>query len=411
MKKTVNIKLFLLIFVIIITAASSFFIGSIKDCSMERLLFIAGNSIVKLLHQGKLIKFDEFSFQSMVPTKENLEPDPRDDQEYLRTVVSDIFPEDSAGKHDDEEKAIEILRFVALKLLLKNNTGNAVKILKQGYAICGGRVVVFEALANQVGIPTRKVNIFGIVGQGGHSLIEAYWGQKWHVLDPSFGVFFYSRTSYDKQGEIASLKELIDSSGDGFYIFRVVEKPWTGKYIPINYASYVVRAENDYLSDVYGRSLPDLYEEYVQKGFPIEYGYEKQILSYPLILDFTIRNEVHIGIIDKDFMDVALLTAQPAYAGRVATYYITPTRFHSIFTITPSTGIVKIVYYSPYQYPDKIRCFPLKAAHVIDNYQQDDKAVFIIRVSDTNSAFQFFVDSGVFWVDSIQAFWMHGSKE
>lgn len=411
MKTKKSVKIYFVVFLILITYIIFFLIGLAASPSMNSLFFGLSHIINSFRPSASLRNLDATFYQSISPTEENLETYPFEDKEYLQTVINNIFPGDSINGLNSEDKAIEILRFVALKLLMKNNTGNAVKILKQGYAICGGRVVVFEALANQVGIPTRKVNIFGIVGQGGHSLIEAYWDNRWHVLDPTFGVFFYSRMSYDKQGEIASLKELIDSSGDGFYMFKVVEKPWTGKYTQTNHKSYIIPTENDYLSDIYGRSLPDLYEDYVQRGFPIEYGYKKQILSYPLILDYTNTKEIHIGIIDKDFMDVASLTAESAYAGSVATYRITPTRFHSIFTYTLTTGIIKLVYYTPYKYADKIRCFPLKAAHVIDNYQDDEKAIFIIRVSDTNAAFQFFVDSGVFWVDSIQAYWIHESEE
>ena len=49
-----------------------------------------------------------------------------------------------------------------------------------------------------VGLPSRYIGAFNLRPiMGSHAISEVYYGGKWHLLDPTFGIFFYSKTQYD----------------------------------------------------------------------------------------------------------------------------------------------------------------------------------------------------------------------
>jgi hypothetical protein len=77
-----------------------------------------------------------------------------------------IFPQ-GIENFSQEEKTIEIQRFTVIDLKNIDNLGTATKILKDGYAICGGKSSVFQTLLRRLQIPTRPVAIYNTSGQGG----------------------------------------------------------------------------------------------------------------------------------------------------------------------------------------------------------------------------------------------------
>lgn len=223
------------------------------------------------------IVLNTLAAQSSLPTKNDLWLNPADDQKFLRSILHAIFPDGTSG-FTEEQIAIEILRYVSTSLRLKGNSGTASKILAEGYAICGGMSTSFRTLARMEGLPTRYIGIFGVVNQGGHALDEVYYDGQWHLFDPTYGMFFYSKPDYDQTGHVASFAEVIATATEDLYLFKAIDQPWIGQYDPSVRAFGVVEAENDYLADYYGYPFVAAYRQMFTETFPVAYV-EHQILS------------------------------------------------------------------------------------------------------------------------------------
>ncbi len=291
---------------------------------------------------------------------------------------------------------------------LGRNSGNATKLLTDGYAQCGGFSVSFNALVRLAGIPAHLVNLYGLLNQGGHTLVEVYYGDQWHLYDPTFGLFFYSEPEYNQTGRFASLAELLDSSTNGWYLFRVDEQPWTGQYDPGLRNLPVVRAGEDYLADYYGYSFVDVYSQYFATTFPVAFAIH-QILSFPVVADFVADETFSIGTIDKDYLDVAHATAVIETVHKAGSYYIgggAPVQVHTWFITAPGPGLVRITYYSTQAEPPVLMLFPLKDVYVVDAVQEGSKAEFLLRITGPEAALQFWASDGMYWVDAIEAQWL-----
>src|SRR3990167_5454314 len=165
------------------------------------------------------------------PNEGDLEINPQEDISYLKETLTQIFPE-GIDNLTAEEKSIDVLRFVVIDLKNTNNLGTATKILQDGYAVCGGESFVFQTLLRLMGIPSRTVELFN-TSDSGHDLVEVYYDHDWHVFDASYGIFAYSRSAYDKEGEILSMLEL-QKNPDAGYLQGVTDRIWTGQYSPEN---------------------------------------------------------------------------------------------------------------------------------------------------------------------------------
>ena len=89
-----------------------------------------------------------------LPGPKDLEISADEDEAFLNGVLKSIFP-DGTGGLSDEQKGIAILRYASSALELKNNGGTATKIIREGYAICGGMSHVHRVLCRMVGLPSR----------------------------------------------------------------------------------------------------------------------------------------------------------------------------------------------------------------------------------------------------------------
>ena len=108
-------------------------------------------------------------FRSL-PVPEDLEISSDEDRAFLEEVLKSIFPHGTGGL-SDEQKGIAILRYASSALELKNNGGSATKIIREGYAICGGLSHVHRVLCRMVGLPSRYIGAFNlrpIMGQPCH---------------------------------------------------------------------------------------------------------------------------------------------------------------------------------------------------------------------------------------------------
>ncbi|KAA3646374.1 MAG: transglutaminase domain-containing protein [Chloroflexi bacterium] len=348
--------------------------------------------------------------QSPEPTIENLIIAPHEDQVFLQSVLDIIFPS-GIDNLEDEEIAIAVMQYVTTTLELKSNQGNATKILQDGYAICGGMSVSFTSLLQLANLPTRYIGLFGLPYQGSHAVAEVYYDDKWHMFDPTFGLFYYSSAEYDQSGEIASLEELA-SSMDGWHLFKVVDEPWGGSYVS---NMPIVPVEDDYLLDFHSFDFVSAHKKIFVNGFPFSYG-QAQIMSFPLEIDFTSMSHnsslFAVGIVDKSNNDIARLTADTNVAGKVGNYYLggggnTMEMLDTLIITTESPGYIKITYYGIDGEQPPLALFPLKAVQIVETNQNNSTAEFWIRTSSTQAILQLFSSTGeIFWIDAIEAEWL-----
>ena len=83
------------------------------------------------------------------------------------------------------------------------------EMLEQGKALCAGRVILMRHMLKKY--KTRYVGMFGLSGFGvpcyaGHSMCEIWWDNKWHLFDPSYGVY------WTNGGDILSMQDLLRGS-------------------------------------------------------------------------------------------------------------------------------------------------------------------------------------------------------
>ncbi len=225
-----------------------------------------------IINIGTLIIFVDTMFNPplRMPNKSDLYINPREDMLVFKETLSRIFPE-GTDNLSVEDQAIDVLRFVVIDIENTNNLGLATKILKDGYAVCGGKAVVFQNLLKRLGIPARQIEIFN-TPDSGHTLVEAYFGETWHLFDSSYGVFVYSQPTYDKQGDIINMYELSKNRDLG-YLQGVTDTPWTGQYLP---ESKLYGVKHLALNNP---TLGELWRKEIKPAYPIIYG-QKNLYKY-----------------------------------------------------------------------------------------------------------------------------------
>ena len=170
------------------------------------------------------------------------------------------------------------------------------------------------------------------------------------MLDPTFGLFFYSKEQYDGTGEIVSFYDLV-MAPDQWTAFKVVERPWIGRYDDTVRAYGVAAAEADYLKDVYRTSILELYGKYAAETFPIAYGHRDPV-SYPVDADLREREEMRVGEVDGNNSDVLrLVTNGSDYVGGHYLGGSYPPGFHTWSIRTPGPCRLRIEYFSTQDNP------------------------------------------------------------
>ena len=378
--------------------------GSLPEAPQPPLSTVESLPAVPDVHNAVL---NILAVQSRLPDDNDLLIDESEDRAYLQSILDIIFP-DGMSDLSEEEITIEIQRYVVSTLDLKPNTGNATKILQDGYAICGGMSVSFRALVRLAGIPARKVDMYGLISQGAHSLVDVFYDDHWHLFDPTYGLFFYSEAEYNQAGRIASLNELVNHAAEDWHLFKIVDQPWKGYDISLR-SSKVVRAADDYLADYHGYPFTRAYRQMFATTFPVAYD-DNQIISFPVVVDLTQDTRFAVGEVDNSNGDTIAATSASETAGKAVIYYLIGTSsrqyLHTWFIQVPSPGLVRVTYYSTELEPPTLMLFPLKAAQVISASQAGNKAEFLLRISDPQASVQFWSANGVYWVDAMYAEWL-----
>ena len=326
-----------------------------------------------------------------------------DDEEhaFLEGIIEDIFPRGHKGFFT-EEKAIEILRYTSSALELKNNGGSATKILREGYAICGGLSHVFRILCRKVGIPSRYVGAFYLRPlMGSHAISEVYYGGRWHLLDPTFGLFFYSKDRYDKKGRIASFHDLtIDHHS--WHAFKVVDKPWSGTYNEQTRSYGIMPAEPDYLAEVYNSSIIELYRKYVETTFPVAYGSNDRV-SFPVDADVREGGDFRVGELDGESRDVVMQALNGStYVGSHYVGGSFPPGFHT-WSIKAAVGTrLTLSYFAVGEGSPKLTMQPLKGVRSNGADYTEMGTTFGLLVIDDEAIVSIHCPTGTFIVDAMK---------
>lgn len=370
------------------------------SCS-ERSVKLTSSSLEQLGDREFSIEYSNAP-HGAAPSRKELRIPNDEDHDYLDEVLSDIFRE---GTEDlsEEAKTIAILRYVSSALELKDNGGTATKVIKDGYAVCGGMSYAFQMLCRKAGIPARYIGGFNMrPGQGGHAISEVFLEGQWRLMDPSFALFYYSIPHYDGTGEIASFHDLV-LNPEKWHAIKVVQQPWGGIYDEAVWSFAPVAAEPDYLAEVFGTSIIDLYRKYAIETFPVAYG-NMNLVSFPVDVDLRTDPKFQVGEIDGDSYDMVLQALNgTSYMGSQYVGGAAPPTFHTWSIKSNGRSRVRVTYVSTSENPDRLRFVPLKAVR-LSNYRVEGKqTTFDLLLIGSETIFSIYCPEGYFPVDMMEA--------
>lgn len=326
-----------------------------------------------------------------------------EDLAVLDQTLARIFPQ-GADSLSVEDKCIEITRFVASSMKLDPNSGTATKAIKDGHSLCGGMARVFIMLARRLDIPARQCSAFYLPSLSNHVVAEAHYDGRWHLFDPTFGLFFYSNVEYDRQGNIISLHDLI-TNPSGPTPFKLLQKPWKGTYDENAKEFGIVKAESDYMAYKYGSSVIDIYRKEMPEAFPIAYGSE--LVSIPVDATLSEANEQWFGQADGSYDDLTSFNEKATTKYKARYFGINylgesvTASYHTWLIKAAADSTVSIEYYSTEASPPLLTITPMRAARLIDNKVEDRKVTFTLRLNDAEAIVSVYCPEGTFMIDAM----------
>ena len=129
-----------------------------------------------------------------------------------REYYAAVFDRLSAELETDERTVDAISKYVAGKYHCDEPAGefkSPRQILERGSCYCSDLALAMAAITAAGNYPTRTIHLSDSPEHHNtHVVVEVYYGDQWHLYDPTYGVFFLNR-----QREVASYKELrLDAS-------------------------------------------------------------------------------------------------------------------------------------------------------------------------------------------------------
>ncbi len=190
----------------------------------------------------------------------------------------------------DERFCVELLRFANSSMSLGEHATYepASVILANGISSCGGYSLVMCEIARVSGLPARYLGIFGIPSAGSHALVEVYFDGRWHLFDPTFGVFFYSAARWDGTGHVLSAAEIV-ASRERPTLIQAVEKPWGRDYREQRRFSV-----QPLLDPPTSHVLSYWSEEGRRSVFPVAFGNDA-VMSVPVDIDLRSQRSFDLG--------------------------------------------------------------------------------------------------------------------
>ena len=328
------------------------------------------------------------------PEKPDWLVSPEEDDSFLDDILDRVF--DGYGGLSDEAKSIEILKYVSSSLALKENDGSATKIIRDGFALCGGKSHVFVTLCREAGLPARYVGSMNMPELRSHAISEIFYDGKWHLYDPTFGIFFYSKPDYDHTGYVISFHDLI-ADPYGWSPFKVVSETGTGLYDETVKAFPLTKVDPGYLAEQ-GEESVDSYRKDLVEAYPIAYGSDDMV-SYPIDANLQEATSQWFGYLDDK--DSELASYEVRFSG---SHYVgngVPPSFHTWVVKAPAYSTINIEYYSVKHNPPKLHLVPLRAAKVVASKYEDDKVTFTVYVNDSEAVLSVYCPGASFDVDAM----------
>jgi hypothetical protein len=371
-----------------------------------------GNYVLRL--REKLNQNSEAFPIYYVSSSHNRTPNPsvlvipkEEDLSLLNDVLDTIFPTGTDGL-SEEEKSIAILKYAASAFSLKANKGSATKMIKDGYTLCGGMASVFVMLSRAVGLPARPAVAKYMPSFSEHVVSEVFYAGRWHMFDPTYGIFFYSRPDYDKDGYVISFHEFL-TRPDECTPFKVVSRPWAGTYDQGARTFGVTRVEGDYLKEKYGESVISVYKKEMQDAFPVGFG-GSDLVSYPVDANLLEDTDQWFGENNNSYDDLALFTKE--YAGRYkasffGSYYLGEfaiPAFHTWVIRAPVKSSITIEYYCADDSSPKLELVALRAVQLVESSHEDRKTTFTLHTNDGEAILSVYCPEGTFFVDAMHIF-------
>lgn len=320
-----------------------------------------------------------------------------EDQALLEETIKKIFPE-GYEKFSPEAQAIGVLRYAA-SLRHENNAGSASKIIKDGYAICGGKDYVFRVLMRKMGVPARYIGLHYTPSQGGHDMADVYFDGSWHLFDPTFGVFVYSKSSYDGSGKILSMAEVRQEPSNG-YLMQVSENVWSGNFSLEAAVFGVQQVKQGFLAN-----LSDDFNSYwraeITEAFTVAYG-EDSWVSIPIDANLINQDNFKIGEIDKSHIDVSMHENKYEGYGTLGKSRDTPGNYNTWTIEANEKQKLKIKYWASKPGFADIEIIPLRAVKHISTKKLNNHVEIELEVLNSPGVFIAIVPNGAFVIDAIE---------
>jgi len=120
---------------------------------------------------------------------------------------TEMFRRLTANESSDERAVDAICKYVASRLNYEETTrefSSPRQILERGSCYCSNLALAMAAITAAGNYPTRTVHLSDSPEHKvTHVVVEVYYGDRWHLYDPTYGVVFRNRSE-----EIASYKDV-----------------------------------------------------------------------------------------------------------------------------------------------------------------------------------------------------------
>lgn len=330
------------------------------------------------------------------PTTADLAIPNDEDKAFLDKTLTVAL--DKAAPATEEEKSIMILSYVASSISNTPNDGSATKILRDGFALCGGKSNAFVILCRKANIPARYVGSMYMQSLRSHALSEVFYERKWHLYDATYGIFLYSNRDYDGKGIVLAFHDLISDPSAGT-MFKVVPEAGAGKFDETAKSFPITRVdENDGSKDA---RIARFYREEIKNAFPVAYG-SNDIVSYPVDANLVEANNLWFGQVNDSESELAKYEVR--FSGSHYVGNSVPPAFHTwLIKVAPHTTI-NIEYYSTYPNPPKLRLVPLRGARVVATRYEEKKVAFTAYISDADAIVSVYCTDSMFSVDALHIY-------
>lgn len=322
-----------------------------------------------------------------------------EDRINLEPIVSSLRA--AASQHcprvgEQERLCVEIMRYTTSSMALGSpeRLECASATLRKAVGSCGTYAMVMCELARVAGMPARFIGLFGIPSIGSHALAEIYHDGAWHLYDPTFGVFFYSRPKWDGTGHVLSAQDIIVSRQRPDMI-QVVEKPWQLDYD--RQRSFMVQP----LLDPPNSHVLTYWSEKGRRTiFPVAFGNDA-VISVPLEVDLSSQRDFSLGAATGQWLDTWLQCIDDPRNGYFVLGGTCPTIHQFVRIKARAPSRIKIEYVATPESWGRLSLFPLAGCLLLSSRVDGLTTTIYLYANSESPAFLLMTD-GACWIDTLR---------